>query len=191
MKLNRVSLTACVALMGAVLVTASCGGAPTSPSLSGPTNLKLMLTDDPIDDVEEVRICFTSVTIKPTDGPVQHRLPLELPVCDSPENPVDLLELQDDAIAFAGGVVEPGSYEFIHINIDEDKSYIVQSGEKKSLQVPSEEIKIVGGFSVGDDTVTTLTLDFDAKASLRLRGNGEWLLTPIVVITGNNTSSQP
>ena len=82
-------------------------------------------------------------------------------------------------------------YEFIHINIDEDKSYIVEGGERKPLQVPSEEIKIVGGFNVGDETVTTLMLDFDAKASLVLRGNGEWLLIPIVVITGNNTSSQP
>lgn len=47
----------------------------------------------------------------------------------------------------------------------------------------------MGGFRVGEDATTTLTLDFDAKASLLKRGNGEWLLTPIVVITGNNTSS--
>jgi hypothetical protein len=181
-----------VALMVVVLVAAACGGdTPTSPSANGSANLRLMLTDDPIDDVEEVRICFTSVTVKPAGGPVQHELALELPACDSPDNPIDLLTLQDDAIAFAGGLVDPGTYEFIHINIDADKSYIVQSGEKQPLHVPSEEIKIVGGFSVGDDAVTTLTLDFDAKASLKVRGNGEWLLTPLVVITGNNTSSQP
>lgn len=85
----------------------------------------------------------------------------------------------------------PGDYEFIHINIDEDRSSVVEKGVTKSLQVPSEEIKILGGFTVGESALTTLTLDFDAKASLLFRGNGEWLLRPVVVITGNNTSSQP
>ena len=140
MKLQPMNLTASVALTVVLLVSASCGGGTaTSPSANGSTNLRLMLTDAPIDDVEEVRICFTSVTVKPTGEPVQHELALALPACDSPDNPVDLLELQDDAIAFAGGFVEPGGYEFIHINIDEDKSYIVEGGERKPLQVPSEK----------------------------------------------------
>jgi hypothetical protein len=151
--------------------------------------LRLLLTDDPIDDVDEVRIYFTSATVKPKDGPVEQELALELD--EGAENPVDLLELQDDVIGFAAGLVAPGAYEFIHINIDERKSYIVENGQKKSLQVPNEKVKIVGGFSVGEDAITTLTLDFDAKASLLKRGNGEWLLTPIVLITGNNTSSTP
>jgi hypothetical protein len=127
--------------------------------------------------------------VKPTDGPVEHELALELD--EGTENPVDLLELQDDVIGFAAGLVRPGAYEFIHINIDERKSYIVENGRKKSLQVPNEKIKIVRGFRVGEDAMTTLTLDFDAEASLLKRGNGEWLLTPIVLITGNNTSSMP
>jgi hypothetical protein len=174
----------------AVISVASCGDRPTSPSaLNGSTNLRLLLTDDPIDDVDEVRIYFTSVTVKPTDGPVERELAIELDA--GTENPVDLLALQDDVIGFAAGLVEPRAYEFIHINIDERRSYLVENGQKKSLQVPNEKIKIVGGFSVSADAATTLTLDFDAKASLLKRGNGEWLLTPIVVITGNNTSSMP
>jgi hypothetical protein len=88
-------------------------------------------------------------------------------------------------------VVDPGGYEFIHINIDERRSNVVEKSVRKSLQVPSEEVKIVGGFTVDNDHTTTITLDFNAKSSLVRLGNGEWLLRPVVVITGNNTSSRP
>lgn len=190
-RFTNVPALVCVALLIASVTTvASCGASPTSPSArNGSANLRLLLTDDPVDAVDEVRIYFTSVTVKPTDGPVEHGLALELD--EGTQNPVELLELQDDVIGFAAGLVEAGTYEFIHINIDERKSYIVENGQRMSLRVPNERIKIVGRFSVGAGAMTTLTLDFDAKASLVKRGNGEWLLTPIVVVTGNNTSSMP
>jgi hypothetical protein len=65
------------------------------------------------------------------------------------------------------------------------------NGGQKSLQVPSEEIKILGGFTVDENHVTTQTLDFDAQASIVTLGNSEFLLKPVIVKTGNNTSSQP
>ena len=60
---------------------------------------------------------------------------------------------------------------------------------RKTLRVPSQEIKIVGGFAIDDDHTTTLTLDFDADKSLNKLGNGDWMLHPVVIITGKNTSS--
>lgn len=153
---------------------------PASPSGGG--NLALRLTDAPLDDVDEVNIYFTSVTAKPVDQPVQE-MTLTLP-----ENPIDLLSLTDTTVSFATGAVEPGEYEFVHINIDEEQSYLLENGVRKSLRVPSEEIKVLGGFSVADDRTTTVTLDFDAEKSLVRLGNGEWLMVPIVVITGNNAS---
>jgi hypothetical protein len=50
-------------------------------------------------------------------------------------------------------------------------------------------VKILGGVAVDPDHKTTITLDFDAKSSLLRLGNGEWLLRPVIVMTGNNTSS--
>jgi hypothetical protein len=164
------------------MLVISCSGSPTSPS--GDANLRLRLTDAPIDDVDEVNVYFTGATVKPVGRPVEELLTLELD-----QNPVNLLTLEDSVIDFAAGVVPTGEYEFIHINIDDARSYLVENGIRKSVQIPSEEIKIVGGFRVGDDSMTELTLDFDAKASLLLRGNDEWLMRPIVVITGNNSSS--
>jgi Domain of unknown function (DUF4382) len=166
------------------LLTASCGG-PTSPS--GNSNLRLMLTDAPIDDVEEVNIFFTSVTAKPVGQP-----PIELElVLDPQDNPMDLLTLDDKVIGFATGVVTPGDFEYIRINIDASRSNIVENSVQKPLRVPSEEIKVLGGFKVDENHLTTLTLDFDAEASLVSLGNGGWLLKPIVVVSDTKTAAQP
>jgi len=173
-----------VPVVGLLLaVAAACGGHPAGPSSVSGANLAVMLTDAPIDDVQQVQVFFTTVTAKPEGRPVE-TLVLQLV-----ENPVDLLTLSDRSIAFAAGVVEEGRYEFMHINIDEQRSFLVENGMRKSLRVPSGEVKVLGGFSVDENTRTTLTLDFDAKESLVRLGNGDWLLRPIIVITGTNTSS--
>ena len=183
-KVKSACLAAVVGVALAGLLTAACsGGGPTSPSANG--NLRLMLTDAPIDDVEKVNIYFTDVTVKPA-GQSPQKLTLQLQ-----SNPIDLLTLDDQVVGFATGAVTPGDFEFIHINIDASKSNIVENGVQKPLRVPSQEIKILGGFTVDANHATSLTLDFDAKASLVALGNGEWLLKPVVVVTGNNTSPQP
>lgn len=181
--LKSACLAAIVGLALAGILTACGSGSPTSPTANG--NLRLMLTDAPIGDVEKVNIYFTGVTVKPV-GQSPQQLALQLQ-----NNPVDLLTLDDQVIGFATGVVTPGDFEFIHINVDASKSNIVQNGVQKPLRVPSQEIKILGGFSVDANHVTSLTLDFDAKASLVSLGNGEWLLKPVVVVASENTSRQP
>jgi len=186
-RMHQLKLTPAYVLAFTVLavagLVAACSGSPTSPS--GNANLRLMLTDDPIEGLEKVNIYFTSVTVKPVGEPPKE-LTLQLQ-----ENPVDLLTLDDKVIGFAAGVVMPGDFEFIHINIDESQSSIVVNGTRKPLRIPSEEIKILGGFKVDENHVTTLTLDFDAQASIVTLGNGGFLLKPVIVKTGNNTSSQP
>jgi len=179
---STVLLAAVVAL--ASVVAGACGDNSVSPSAIPGANLVVMLTDAPIDDVDQVSIYFTSVTVKPEGQPVQ-RLTLELA-----QNPIDLLALTDRTINFAAGVVAPGRYEFMHVNIDEPRSHLIQNGVQKSLRVPSGEVKILGGFAVDDDHRTTITLDFDAEDSLIRLGNGGWLLRPVIVITGNNSSSR-
>ena len=164
-----------------VMLLSACGDNPLSPS--GSPNLTILLTDN-LADVEQVNIYFTSVTAKPMDKPVQ-RLTLSLT-----ENPIDLLTLDDRVTTFAAGVVEPGTYEFIQINIDQDRSNIVENGVSKRLQIPSEEVKVLGRFTVDEGHQTTITLDFDAGDSLIPLGTGGWLLQPLIVVTGNNTSSR-
>ena len=76
--------------------------------------------------------------------------------------------------------VEPGDYVSLRINLDEELSNIVEGGKIFLFRIPSEEIKILGGFSVRDDGTTSVTLDFDAQRSLVRLGNGGWLLKPVI-----------
>jgi len=177
--LGRRGLLFCLAI--SIASSVSCSGNPASPS--GNASLRLMLTDD-IADVDEVNIYFTSVTAKPVDQPPQ-QLTLELQT-----NPVNLLTLANTVTTFAAGAVEPGTYEFIRVNIDQSKSNLVENGVKKSLKVPSQEVKIIGPFAVDANHATTLTLDFDAGASLVKQGNGDWLLKPVIIVTDRKTSEQ-
>jgi hypothetical protein len=78
--------------------------------------------------------------------------------------------------------VEPGDYVSLRINLDEQLSNIVEGGTIFPIRIPSQEIKILGGFSVRDDGPTSVTLDFDAERSLVRLGNGEWLLKPIITM---------
>ncbi len=171
------------ALAASGLLLAACGDNPASPSGTG-SNLRLMLTDAPA-GVDQVNIYFTSVDAKPVGRSLEH-LTLNLSA-----NPIDLLTLDDKVVGFAAGEVDPGAYEFLHINIDESRSYLVENGVRKPLRVPSQEIKVVGGFEIDDAHVTTLTLDFDADASLNKLGNGDWMMRPVVIIAGRGTSDRP
>ena len=175
----RRSAIAAAAISTAALLMTACSDSPTSPSGTG-SNLRLMLTDAPA-GVDQVNVYFTTVDAKPVGGPLEH-LDLQLT-----NNPIDLLTLDDRVVCFAAGEVEPGEYEFVHINIDQSRSYLVENGVRKTLRVPSQEIKVVGGFSIDDDHVTTLTLDFDADASLNKLGNGDWIMRPVVIIANKAT----
>ncbi len=76
----------------------------------------------------------------------------------------------------------------IQVDLDESRSYVVESGERKLLQIPSTEIKVLGGFEVPEGEATTLLLDFDVNQSLVLEGNGQWLLQPVIVMQHVTTS---
>ena len=158
----------------AVLSVAACDDSPTTPSASA--NLVVQLTDDHTDDVEEVNLYFTSVTANPASG-----LP-EIMALVLSENPQELLRLRDIVIPLAMATVEPGDYVSLRINLDQERSNIVEGGETLPIRIPSEKIKILGGFSVRHDRTTSVTLDFDAERSLIRLGNGEWLLKPIIVM---------
>lgn len=60
-----------------------------------------------------------------------------------------------------------------------DASITIQ-GEEKAATVPSGKLRFVGGFDLVAGETTILTLDFDAKKSVRLRGKMDPLLRPVV-----------
>ncbi len=155
----------------ASLATA-CGGTPLSPSGQG--ILHIQLTDAPTDEVSEVNVFIVGLTMKHSERPVE-RIASESVL-------VNLMDLEDTSVLLVTLSVEPGTYEFIQVDLDESGSYVVESGEPKPLQIPSTEIKVLGGFEVQPGGITTLLLDFDGDQSLVQEGNGEWLLQPVIVM---------
>ena len=167
----------CLSVTTILIATLSaCDGGPTAPS-SATANLVVQLTDAPVQGVEQIHLVFTTVTAKPVGGPPET---LDLDV--DPGESLDILALQNEVITLAAGIVDEGPYEFLMINLNESESYLIFDGDRLPLQVPSEEIKILGGFEVGANSVTTVLLDWDAAESLVLLGNGEWLLTPVITM---------
>ena len=176
MQLHRIFLFSVLSVTTGVALTLTACDSPTAPS--GSPNLVVRLTDDHTLQVDKVRLYFTTVKAKPVDGPTE-TLNLELTT-----NPQDLLVLQDTVITLATADVPLGEYNFLMINLDEAASHLVlRNGDQVPVRIPSEEIKILGGFEVADETTTTITLDFDAEQSLVSLGNDGWLLKPVIIQT--------
>lgn len=173
------AFAAVVALSLMALVSCSDSDSPSAPS---GTMLRVELTDAPTDELAAVNVYISGLTIKPTTGPVE-RIANDI-------GSIDLLTLRDTRELLVAAEVEPGDYEFIHVDLDEAGSSVVDAAtnEELPLQIPSEEIKVQGGtFTVAPDVTTTVLLDFDADQSLIRRGNGEWLLTPVILLANAST----
>jgi len=167
MRLVSATFLACV-----LLLAACSSDGPTSPSTG---ILAVQLTDGPTDLLAEINVYITGLTVKHSDAPTE-RIADDIGL-------VDLLSLRDATQLLATVGVEPGFYNHIHVEFDQDLSNVVElvTGMEMPLQIASEEIKVLGGFEVVEGGTTTILLDFDAEASIRQRGNGEWLLVPVIV----------
>ena len=94
---------------------------------------------------------------------------------------VDLLTLQN-GVTEAMGLAElpAGAYGQIRLVLTE--AAIVKDGLRQRLEVPSGDqtgIKVVGGFSLHDGEATTITLDFDAGASV-MYVDGRFIMRPVI-----------
>lgn len=150
-----------------------------SPTDTGGSQLAVLLTDAPTDDVSEINVYISGLTVKHSEQPVEEIV--------ADVGLVDLLTLTNGATELLATVpADAGQYEFIMVELDESQSFVVEasSGAELPLQIPSQEIKVLGGFEVFEDMTTTLTLDFDAEASLLQLGNGDWLMKPVIVLAG-------
>jgi hypothetical protein len=136
--------------------------------------LAVRLTDAPVADATEVNVHIVGLTLKRVGSPVE-RIANDV-------GTFDLLALTDTSALLVSASVPAGAYEFIQVDLSEDGSSITEAGtgDEFPLQIASDEVKVLNGFTVNDDGTTDVLLDFDAAASLRHVGNGSWLLTPVI-----------
>jgi hypothetical protein len=173
-KLNTIIAMVFAALFSLLLV--GCGGGGSDTSSGGSSgNLNIYLTDAPTDEVSSVNVYIRGLTVKGSGSPVE-RISDDVGL-------IDLLTLENSTQLIAAANVQPGNYEFIMVELDQDRSNVVlkSNGSTVPLKIPSEEIKVLGGFVVDTEGQTEVILDFDADKSLNKLGNDNWLLNPVIV----------
>ena len=172
----KFALTAALAAL-----LAGCGGGGSSSGAPSTGTLSLGLTDAPVDQVFEVNVQLTGVTVKPSGGPA---IDFDFP---TPVD-VDLLSLQDGSVfsLLDGETVEAGSYNWIelHANAELDgtfDSYVMETetGGMVELRIPSGSTRFVSGFVVTAGQGNSFTLDWDVRKGLTDPvGQNGWFLRP-------------
>jgi hypothetical protein len=162
------------------VLTGCSGGGGDSPS--GRSTLSVSLMDAPVDGVTAVHVRITSMWIKPTSGPA-----VQLQLTNTPLD-VNLLELTDTnaAILINQAVIEPGSYEWLAMDVAAERgvrdSYVLTKtgGEEEiELRVPSGRVRLVSGFEVPVNQAVRLLFDWDMRQGLVYPpGQGQYLLKP-------------
>lgn len=200
----------------AVLATAfACGGSdssPTSPSSTSNTTspiapapggsstgrLSLMLKDSPFSDAKSLLVTFSEVSAHQTGGPFT-----VLPFADGgTTRTCDLKKLMDAQDVLGAGALATGHYTQIRLVVSSAVLYfdnesagepcaaeiLAPEGTSAEVDIPSGEVKLNRQFEVTTDDVTTMLLDFDGDRSVRLTGNGRYLMTPVITIVSVGTA---
>lgn len=154
--------------MVTLLALAGCGGGGDDPDATG--LLSIALTDAAVDDVEEVWVEFSGVTLKPQSG-----APLVFDF-DTPKS-FNLLELQNGITAELLPVtrVPAGPYNWIRLAVNADFDNVFDSyalltdGSQVELRVPSGSesgLQLVSGLTVTQDQSTNIVIDWDLRKAL-------------------------
>ena len=179
MNYKKIGRAAC-ALATVGLIGCSGSGADAPPARS---KLSVSLMDAPVDGVTAVYVKITSMWIKPQGSGPAVQLPLE----EAPLT-VNLLELTDTnaAILIDEAVIESGSYEWLAMDVAAERnvrdSYVMtETGaeEEIELRVPSNRVRLVGGFDVPPNESLQLLFDWDMRQGLVYPpGQRQYLLKP-------------
>ena len=169
----------------AFLLFAACSGDSGSGAGMGTVNVRL--TDAPIDmtDVQSVTVTITDVTLYPS-GDTSGSMPDvsaagAVPIPTHPDT-FDLLTLTGGATALlASGEAPAGHYQRIRLDIT-DATLTFKDGTVQPLKIDSGKVDVPIGFNLGVDENKTMTLDFDAAASVQvnLTGSDKYILRPVV-----------
>jgi hypothetical protein len=95
----------------------------------------------------------------------------------------DLLQLKSEgAKALLADVnLQPASYQQIRLNIS--KVVVTDSSGDHEATLPSDELKLVAGITIKENSTTVAVFDFDASRSIKTTGEGKYILSPVVKLT--------
>ncbi len=172
-------------LAAAALLTGCSEDGGSSGGSGGATgSLAVRLTDAPIDmsNVQSVNVTIAGVAVYP--GEPLEPLGASAGPIDLLSHPAtfDLLTLTGGATQLlASGEVTAGEYDRIRLEIT-DATLVFTDATSVPLTIESNKVDVPIDFTVTAGEATTLTLDFDAAASVHVTGTGsdKSILRPVV-----------
>lgn len=142
------------------------------------TVFNLRMTDDPLDNIEEVNIDLLRIIVITNEG----RDSVELGTNAGIYN---LLDYQGGLDTLIGsGILQAESISQIRLVLGTENSIMVDS-ILHELKTPSAEqsgLKINVHANIADIDVYNLLIDFDAERSVVEQGNGGYLLKPVIKV---------
>jgi len=158
------------------LLLVGCSESPSGPSAQG--KIRVYLTDAPA-DFEAVNVPISEVSVHfVATGEEEGEW---IVITDEPQE-YNLLELAAGNKAILGKRdLKPGLYTQIRLKVE--SAEVKVDGSDYTLEVPSGArtgIKLVHQFTIEEDKLYEILLDFDAGRSVVETGNGRYLLTPTI-----------
>jgi hypothetical protein len=160
-----------LAVASAALLMAGCGGGGDAlmPADDATGTINIAITDAAVDDVSEVWVEFTGITLKPEQGD-------EIVFTFDPQKTINLLDLQDGKTEelLPDTRVAVGRYNWMRLAVNAEfdnvmDSYAVRNGSAVELRVPSGSqsgLKLVSGFTVTQNMSTNMVIDWDLRKAL-------------------------
>lgn len=98
----------------------------------------------------------------------------------SEEKTYDLLKLKADGTnaLLVDAKVQAGTYDSIRLHVT--KVEIVDSKGTHEAKLPSNELKLQGKINAQANFTSTAVLDFEADKSVKVTGNGNYTMSPVV-----------
>lgn len=162
MQTGKIFVTGILACTGTIAACSSGGGQPT-----GTVSFSLM--DRPVDGVSALFVTVSEIWLKPAGGGPA----FELDMTSAPLT-VNLLELNDEnaSLLVDGAVVPAGAYNWVEMQVEDaniGESYAITTlgGEVPvDVDVPSNRIRLVSGFEVGENQAVRIIFDWDVRKGL-------------------------
>ena len=148
-------------------------------SSDGTGNFKLYLTDQPIDNADEIWVTISEINVQKAD---EGFLTLS-----QEEQRFDLLTLLNTEELMLSTTLEKGTYTQIRLVVSEGE--IVIDGITYPMTVASSEVKIPLVFNVMEDGSIEVVIDFEADESIHVVYAGQsekYIIRPVIRVKSIN-----
>ena len=167
--------------LGLVATLAACGGGSSDGPRTG--SLSVGITDAPVDDVYDLAISITGITVKPQNGD-------QISFTFDPAREIHLLDLTDGVteMLLVNEPIPAGAYNWIRFDVDETNSYVMpDEGGMLPLRIPSDKLRFVSGLTITVNRLTSFVVDWDVRKGLTDPvGQEGYLLRPAFRVTDTN-----